>query len=168
MTKLVLEHDSHWRGVLYRFKIYSATDFSQLNNVEQVYGLVLDSDNEVLLVSGDKKQWILPGGGVETGETLIDTLKREVYEEAAVIVDDKTIRPFFFQKVYSVENGEEKYLATQARFVCRVKKQDRFIKDPDMGNIKYQLFVDVKRLHQYLKWGQTTKFIQNEVMKVAV
>lgn len=166
MNKLVLKYNNYWEDVLYRFKIYLTSDFSKLTNVSQVYGLVLNSDDEILLVSADRENWGLPGGGVEKGESLIDALVREVYEEAAVIIDDKTIRPFFFQKVFTNDNGW-KYSGTQARFVCRVASQDKFSKDPDMEDIKYQMFVDLKKLDQYLKWGRTTEFIQKEVLKVA-
>jgi ADP-ribose pyrophosphatase YjhB (NUDIX family) len=168
MAELILSHENNWKGELYRFEIYAATDFSDLTGVSQVYGLVLNASNKILIVSGDQKNWILPGGGVEEGEALIDTLKREVYEEAAVAVDDQTIQPFFFQKVYSQQGGEWKHLDTQARFVCRVGRQDEFVSDPDNEDIKYQLFIDIGELDQYLDWGETVKFIKNEILRAAI
>lgn len=36
---------------------------------------------------GGKEVWGIPGGGVNDGETLIDTLKRELDEELGVIID---------------------------------------------------------------------------------
>ena len=39
---------------------------------------------EILLVRTHRRGWEVPGGQVELGETLIDGLKREVYEESGV------------------------------------------------------------------------------------
>jgi len=165
ISKLILKHENYLDGALYRFELYRAPSFSHLSGVRQVYGVILNSDNKILLVSGSRKRWILPGGGVEEGEMLRNTLIREAYEEAAVVVDEKSIQPFFFQKVYSLADNKEKYLSTEVRYICRIKKQDEFIKDPDEGDIKYQISVDVKELDKYLKWGETTGFIQRELLR---
>lgn len=164
MSKLILKHENYWDNVLYRFELFTDSDFSKIKGVNQVYGVILNPENKVLLVAGNSKKWILPGGGVEAGEGLVDTLVREAYEEAAVVVDQKTIKPLFFQKVYSLTDNQEKYLGIGARFVCRIERQDDFIEDPDLGDIKHQIFVSVPELDKYLRWDDTTKFIQKELM----
>jgi ADP-ribose pyrophosphatase YjhB (NUDIX family) len=50
-----------------------------------VRAVILNSDNEVLLLlMKDWKQWGLPAGGVEIGETALEALKREVFEETSL------------------------------------------------------------------------------------
>jgi ADP-ribose pyrophosphatase YjhB (NUDIX family) len=55
------------------------------DRVTQSYGLCFTSDRRLLLVA-DPGGWTLPGGTVEPGEALYDTLVREVAEEACARV----------------------------------------------------------------------------------
>ncbi|MBN2754016.1 MAG: NUDIX hydrolase [Candidatus Goldbacteria bacterium] len=53
----------------------------------RVAGICLDKKNRLLLVNhqkNGKSYWLLPGGGVEYGETLHEALKREFMEEMSL------------------------------------------------------------------------------------
>ncbi len=150
----------------YRFDLFLSSNFSSLKDITQVYGLVLDNQNRVLVVFDQHNDWLLPGGAVEKGETLIDTLKREIWEEVQVRVDEKSLKPFFYQKVYLKDKfGKWQYVTTQVRFICRPKEIGKFVPGMPPDRMKKRMFVEIAKLDQYLNWGETTPFIQREIKK---
>jgi 8-oxo-dGTP pyrophosphatase MutT (NUDIX family) len=53
---------------------------------------VFDVENRVLLVQHSYGPgWLLPGGGVERGETIFDSAKRETREEAGIIAEEEPV-----------------------------------------------------------------------------
>jgi ADP-ribose pyrophosphatase YjhB (NUDIX family) len=53
-----------------------------------VRGIVINADDEVLLVRhGYVSGWHFPGGGVEVGETCVESLTRELEEEARIAIE---------------------------------------------------------------------------------
>lgn len=55
----------------------------------RVAGIIQNSKKEILFVRQMKKKhsyWLLPGGGIEYGESAVDALKRELKEELNLIV----------------------------------------------------------------------------------
>ncbi len=54
--------------------------------VTQALGLCFTADGQVVMVTWDGQQWTFPGGTVEDGETVKQTLIREVAEEACARV----------------------------------------------------------------------------------
>lgn len=75
--------------------------------IGQVADVVVVSDCKVLLVQQRKKSayglWSYPGGGVEDGETLEDTVVREVSEE----LGSKLVNYKFYKKyVITTQRGE--------------------------------------------------------------
>ena len=53
-----------------------------------VRGIVINPDDEILLVRhGYVSGWHFPGGGVEVGETFVESLTRELEEEARIAIE---------------------------------------------------------------------------------
>ena len=62
-------------------------DFMELpTHIVAAGGIIINEHDEVLLVKNPRKGWEYPGGIVESGETVIDGLKREIKEESGVNV----------------------------------------------------------------------------------
>jgi 8-oxo-dGTP pyrophosphatase MutT (NUDIX family) len=62
-------------------------------------GLILSADGKVLLGQNVKggvhdDKWVIPGGGIDEGESQADALKREMLEEIGLDISDGQITPF--------------------------------------------------------------------------
>lgn len=84
--------------------------------------LILNSENEVLLQKRRDGGWGLPGGLMEMGESLEETAKREVMEEAGLLVDELHLLGVFSGPDYYMKtaNGDELYSVTAVYFTRHV------------------------------------------------
>lgn len=132
---------------------HEANSFEGLSPVTQVYGLCFNSKGKILIIKDGN--WLIPGGKPEEGESLIETLKRELWEEARVFI--KNPKPIGYNEVHfpNNPNKREGELFYQVRFVCLVDKVAEMGKDPATGKIYQRKFVEPEKFTDFVKWGNT-------------
>jgi len=85
-------------------------------------GALILRDGRVLLVERGRQPlkgyWSLPGGALETGETLKEGLRREVREETGLRI---TVSRLFevFERIMSDEKGRSEYHYVLLDYLCR-------------------------------------------------
>ena len=95
-----------------------------------VRGVVLDQEGRVFLIRHTYVPgWHLPGGGVETGETALEALSRELREEACIAMDGPpALHGVFLNRRISRRDHVLVY-AIRRFTVLAVKQPDREIAD---------------------------------------
>ncbi|HZH11352.1 MAG TPA: NUDIX domain-containing protein [Microvirga sp.] len=93
-----------------------------------VRAVVLDGENRVFLIRHTYVPgWHLPGGGVETGETALDALARELREEACIALQEPpSLAGVFFNRRISRRDHVLVYVIRRFT-VLSEKKPDREI-----------------------------------------
>jgi len=85
--------------------------------------IIRDSDGRVLLIRrGDGRGWSLPGGLMEPGESIMDCLIREVWEETGLEVEALRLTGLYSDPDYMLvtyPNGDRAQFVS-ATFECRV------------------------------------------------
>jgi len=59
--------------------------------ITSVFSLCFDEQDKLLLINHEHRGWDVPGGHVESGETLEESLYRELKEEAAANIYDASV-----------------------------------------------------------------------------
>ncbi len=86
-----------------------------------VGALILDGENILLVERGReplKGMWSLPGGVVETGETLEEAIHREVLEETGLTIKILAVLEIF-ERILRDDRGRAEYHYVLIDYVCR-------------------------------------------------
>ncbi|KKQ95397.1 MAG: A/G-specific DNA-adenine glycosylase [Candidatus Woesebacteria bacterium GW2011_GWB1_43_14] len=133
-------------------------DLEKYKPATQVYGVVFNKRGEIL-VAREKPtdKWQIPGGKPEAGESIEDTVRRELKEE--VDVKAGKVFPLGAQKVEMPENPSrlEGKLFYQLRCVVFLDKLLPQTPDPASGNTWERKFVPAEKITDYVKWGGQVK-----------
>jgi 8-oxo-dGTP diphosphatase len=93
--------------------------FKKENIVTSVVAVILDDTERVLLTRRSippfKNLWVMPGGKIELGESILDALRREVREEVGIEVEVDDLIDVFEH----VTPGEENYHFVIIYYLCR-------------------------------------------------
>ena len=122
-----------------------------MNNTKYVKcagGIVINRKQEVAIVNQNHDSWSLPKGHIDTGESNLQTAKREIYEETG-IVDLKLIKYVGEYDRYRIalDGGEDKSeLKTIYIFLFHSNQQELKPIDPNNPEAKWIQYNKIQNL----------------------
>lgn len=131
----------------------SEADLSGLRIREAVRALILDQDNHVLLAHlafPARSVWVLPGGGLEPGESHHDGLLRELNEEVGL--SPNAIGPHLWTRTHIIPFIDGKWDGQRER--AYLVRAERFVPTPALSveQLRSEYLVD-------LRWWSTTDLL---------
>ena len=139
-------------------------DVERFQPITQVYGIIFNKANEILICKQKgHKDWNIPGGHPEKGETIEETLRRELLEEVDVKVEN--IIPIGVVKGIFPDEPDSKFLY-QVRCVATLKELLPQTPDPDNGKTWERRFIPAEKITEYIKWGQMGEAVFKDAIEV--
>jgi ADP-ribose pyrophosphatase YjhB (NUDIX family) len=124
-------------------------EIDSVSPVTQAYGFCYDDDGKLLVVDIHLDgRFQVPGGTVEAGETTIDTLQREIIEEA-----NTTIYDIQYLGMQKVENDQDDEIIYQSRYFARIREIGEPKPDPDKGYVLPRKLIDPREYTKVSHWG---------------
>lgn len=123
-----------------------------MNIRSSVCALIL-KDNQILTIKKQDKgiiEFILPGGGQEFGETLLDALHREVREEVGASI--KNVRLIFVREYIGknhehLERDQELHIVSHI-FSCEIAEENKYQLEPDHDQVGIE-WIKIEELNNY-------------------
>ena len=132
------------------------------NETKSVGGIVLNKDEKVLVVNQHGSSWSLPKGHIEDGESLLDTAKREIYEESGIteIKLLKNLGSYQRYKLDSEGKEDKSELKTIHMFLFSTETTKLKPIDPENPQAKW---VDVDKVSKLLTHPLDKKFFEDNI-----
>ena len=137
-----------WGGENIKVEWFELSEKTEIPDLpwDQIYAIG-DLDGKVPIVLYETAKPNLPGGHTESGETLEETLHREIFEEINCEVLEW--RPLGYQIVSNKKYGTEYQFRVYAKF----RKLGEFREDVGGNVIGYDL-VELEKLNDFIKYGK--------------
>lgn len=137
-------------------------NLTRFKPLTQAYGICFTKNGRVLIVK-DAKDWLLPGGTIEKGETPEQALIRELDEEANI--DALCCKPLGAQELHYPQNQNKKIGTKfyQSRWVAVISRIKKRAPDPCYGRTFRRKFIKPPEFNRYIRWGA----VHREVFRLA-
>lgn len=131
-------------------------EFSDKIKFDSSAGFVFNDNDEICIVKiNEKKDWSLPGGGVEKyDKNTEETFIRETIEEADLEL--KEIKFIGYMKSFPIKNPKK--INFSARYIAKIKKINPQTIDPAYNVVPQRKFIKTDEFEKYLCWGENGKF----------
>jgi 8-oxo-dGTP pyrophosphatase MutT (NUDIX family) len=151
------------QGLRARATWIPADDYDGEEPLVQAYALCVIGDLVCVIRSPETGTKMLPGGTIEAGEDPMETLHREVDEEANLELS--AVELLGVQRVEHSDTHPDyrEDVIYQARYVAEIERADFLTEDPSEGFVFQRCFVPLDDFADVIGWGD----IAQELVRLA-
>ena len=136
----------------------TARSYKKLQPITQVYGVCFTREGKVMVIRATSYDgWSIGGGKPEAGETPLQTIRREMDEEASV--DLAKAKMIGYCKTRNLD--KDKKWVYQLRYVALIDRVKPLQIDPDKGILRKRKFIKPEKFNNYIFWGPVGKAMFN-------
>ncbi len=122
--------------------------------IRQVSAWIMDSDNQVVIVSKDNLSWTIPGGHPEVKETTKESLDREVFEETGIDISNHERKLLGYYTI-SKPDSEQTEAYLQVSFFILINTLNALLFKPvENDDVKFVKLVNVSSIPEYVAWAK--------------
>jgi 8-oxo-dGTP pyrophosphatase MutT (NUDIX family) len=116
-----------------------------------VMAIIVNDFNKVLIGTSPRDGGFkFPQGGLEPNEDIINGIKRELFEELSLTINDQDIIDSYSEKVTYVYPNEEKYIySSQELSIVKIKHNDTMVMVPQDDEFDELFWIAPKDLPKY-------------------
>jgi len=126
--------------------------------VRQIYIWALSLDNKYVLVAKANQKYHQPGGHPEAGESINQTIIREMFEETGIELTESDLKDIKFIGYYTVTEDNQTFL--QLRFLLKLNKNSSEYNlaphekdsEKEEDKIKYVNFFTMEECFEVISW----------------
>ena len=136
---------------------------NQTKYVKCAGAIVINDNYEVAIVNQNHDSWSLPKGHVEENETVLETAKREIYEETG-LSDIELIKELGSYERYRISlDGDDDLTELKViyMFLFKTKKQKLIPIDPNNPEARW---IKPKDVSNYLTHQKDKDFFNNQLL----
>lgn len=154
---LVANHYLEWKGISRKLQFFRSTSLPNKSTVTQCQAMALSSKESAVLYKHVDGYYGLPGGHIEKGESVVDCLTREIYEETGCLLIDSILVGYVLDT--NLETGSQE---VQPRYIASVALLDEYEGDPDKKALS-RIIAEIPNVPDLLGWGDFGIVLVNEL-----
>ena len=159
--KPIFSEQADWQGRGYSVELFECQKIPDVSPIKQVQAICFAEENKIVLYEHVDQWFGLPGGTIEPNETIAETLKRELLEEASVKL--KTWEPIAYEKIWWLDSPDDLYYFLRCK--ATVDLLNIPVNDPDKKSMG-RIIVDPEEAIKKLGYGEKGKIIINLALKL--